>query len=408
MIALSHLKRTLLRMGRVRIHQVCVMLIAWLLPLHILTAGESTLILNNCTIHTMSKSGTIQNAQLIIESGEVQAINPYRKDTTYASRQLPSLQDAHILPAFVDLHAVSSVKDGLFELSDNESRPIPQRRYPDLRELYLRAGITTIITRPQTDSLFQGFSRVIQLLPDSLGGPKVLRDSLDFGISLMPGEWSAISDTGHVYRRMARYYRLREALRRRENHPAGQTLTSLRSGAPPFPGTSPTIQNWYTTVPTVYDIQRIQLLSNEYPVPPFRAELATTAHPNDFSQVAASLDSVPLILQGRLFSDPREELIFFLLALEEYSIDYSIASFHDFDFGCISLVRKLISYGVSEYTALAAVTRIPGSSLGQDLSLGQIEEGSSANLVVFNADPFRMTSQLIATISDGRMIWIRR
>ena len=67
----------------------------------------------------------------------------------------------------------------------------------------------------------------------------------------------------------------------------------------------------------------------------------------------------------------------------------------------VANVRKAIDAGLSEDTALAALTTTPAQMLGVDSILGTIEPGKIANLVVATAGPFDEDSEVRHVFVDG-------
>jgi len=73
-------------------------------------------------------------------------------------------------------------------------------------------------------------------------------------------------------------------------------------------------------------------------------------------------------------------------------------------------LELLVDAGLSPQAALAAATSAAATALGQGESLGTIEAGRSADLVVVAADPLRSIAgsrQVDLVIRDGRVVWAR-
>ncbi|HEV2118090.1 MAG TPA: amidohydrolase family protein, partial [Terriglobales bacterium] len=67
-------------------------------------------------------------------------------------------------------------------------------------------------------------------------------------------------------------------------------------------------------------------------------------------------------------------------------------------------VEYAISYGLPEEAALAAVTLNPARFFGVDNRLGSIDEGKDANLVVLDGTPFRVKTQVVSVLIDGKVM----
>lgn len=60
--------------------------------------------------------------------------------------------------------------------------------------------------------------------------------------------------------------------------------------------------------------------------------------------------------------------------------------------------------GLSREAALAAVTITPAQMLGIDERVGSVEVGKDADLVLWNGEPFEITSKPVGVLVDGRLV----
>ena len=60
--------------------------------------------------------------------------------------------------------------------------------------------------------------------------------------------------------------------------------------------------------------------------------------------------------------------------------------------------------GLSREAALAAVTITPARMLGIDERVGSVEVGKDADLVLWNGEPFEVTSKPVGVLVDGRLV----
>ncbi len=70
----------------------------------------------------------------------------------------------------------------------------------------------------------------------------------------------------------------------------------------------------------------------------------------------------------------------------------------------------LVEAGLTPHEALAAATRTAAAFLGQTQTLGTLEVGKTADLVILGADPLASISairQVEVVIRDGRVVWRR-
>jgi imidazolonepropionase-like amidohydrolase len=73
-------------------------------------------------------------------------------------------------------------------------------------------------------------------------------------------------------------------------------------------------------------------------------------------------------------------------------------------------LELLVEAGLSPGEALAAATRTAAAFLGQAQTLGTLEVGKTADLVVLGADPLASVAairQIEVVIRDGRVVWRR-
>ena len=107
---------------------------------------------------------------------------------------------------------------------------------------------------------------------------------------------------------------------------------------------------------------------------------------------------------------------------ESYDLYYSTASFlekNDILFAFVSSgfgsgshnVRNLsvpaslsIAHGLSEETALKALTIYPAKIMGIDHMVGSLNEGKIANLVIWSGSPIQMSSKILEVIIKGKRI----
>jgi len=74
-------------------------------------------------------------------------------------------------------------------------------------------------------------------------------------------------------------------------------------------------------------------------------------------------------------------------------------------------LELLVEAGLSPREALAAATRTAAAFLGQARTLGTLEVGKTADLVVLGADPLASIAairQIEVVIRDGRVVWTRQ
>lgn len=67
-------------------------------------------------------------------------------------------------------------------------------------------------------------------------------------------------------------------------------------------------------------------------------------------------------------------------------------------------LRYLLRLGLSKFNSISKVTSEAAEILGIE-KLGQIKEGFKASLVVWNGDPFSITSHPILVVGEGKIVY---
>ena len=67
-------------------------------------------------------------------------------------------------------------------------------------------------------------------------------------------------------------------------------------------------------------------------------------------------------------------------------------------------VGVMIGAGLDRKAAVQALTHRPATFLGLEESVGSLQEGRRANLLIFNGDPFQPGTKLDAVMLDGKFV----
>jgi imidazolonepropionase-like amidohydrolase len=68
-------------------------------------------------------------------------------------------------------------------------------------------------------------------------------------------------------------------------------------------------------------------------------------------------------------------------------------------------LRHLLRFGLSKSQAISKITKEPAEIIGVQDNLGQVKPGSKASMVVWNDDPFSLTSHPILVIAEGKIVY---
>lgn len=339
------------------------------------------ILLSNCTIYPMETDKIIENGFIYIEDGTIRAFGQgeYSKSV---SRTL-NLQGSIVLPSFIDMHRES--------LPDDET----------LHAIYA-SGVSTVVIRQTSDSLFGGWSSLVQLLPDSLGGSQIITNELDYQINLHHTE---------KYNRPARYdsfvqkrnlYNLRQVYSAGDgdNHERSPTRSQVISHAKKGGA-------FYFYTHSLNELLILSRLISEYSI---QGYFGGANHISELLELSQDYKAPFVVIGPSIFSSHNRLNDQYVVPsrLSELAHQYALATFRTSEnwLSLLDQVRVLNSYGVTEYEALRTVTGNPGEHMSHIGAFGLIKEGISANLVIFNGDPMDIDSKVTLLIVNGKVIYL--
>jgi imidazolonepropionase-like amidohydrolase len=65
----------------------------------------------------------------------------------------------------------------------------------------------------------------------------------------------------------------------------------------------------------------------------------------------------------------------------------------------------LLRFSIFKAEAISKITREPAGIIGVQDNVGQVKPGSKASLVIWNDDPFSLTSHPILVIAEGKVVY---
>ncbi len=372
-----------------------------------LSAQAEPITFVNCTVYTMTSQGVITDGFVQIANGEIIAVSD-RISVEQEQGEIIDLEGGYVLPGFIDAHSGLGLHSS--RIPTDHPGSVLEYFYPENSDILtaLYAGITTIALRPPADSLFSGYSALVHLLPDSLGGPVVAADTLDLQISLSGPFRLPLRDhqnlSGEILKRS---YQFRNALRDGSS-PAPQGVS--------FGRTTPVrhaIQHnipLYILVDSAVNFLQVSESLHSLQNPRYYGRLHHIVEAFDMSSEDEITRDMPhLILGPSLFAVESESNRYYSIPsrLTEIGVEYTVGSFHPVAEppSLLDNIRKLPQYGISESQAIAAITANPGRYLLPHSRLGTIEKGAPANLVVFNLPPLDVRSKVFLTIVNGHLLW---
>lgn len=361
----------------------------------------------NCTVYTMTSQGVITDGYIQIADGEIAAVSD-RVPAEKEQGEIIDLGGGYVLPGLIDAHSGLGLHRS--RIPDEYPGSVLEYFSPQNSDILtaLHAGITTVALRPPADSLFSGYSALVHLLPDSLGGPVVVVDTLDLQISLS-GPFRPPSTKHHNLpgEILKRSYRFRNAIR--EVSSSGPPSAASGRINPVIHAVEHNIPLYILVESAVNFLQvdeSLQSLQHHR----YYGRLHHIMEAFEMAGEEETSGDIPhLVLGPGLFAIESESNRYYSIPsrLTEIGIEYTIGTFHPVaeQLSLLDKIRKLPQYGISESQAIAAITANPGRSLLPRSRLGTIEKGAPANLVVFNLSPLDVRSKVTLTIVNGHLLW---
>jgi imidazolonepropionase-like amidohydrolase len=361
-------------------------------------AGE-TFLIKGAKVYTSSSRGTLEDAVLLIEGGKIGKI--IRGDAL-PSFPVKDFSGTCIMPGMIDAHTYLS---GYYRLLEN-TEPITSDMvayaafdpfHSEVRNA-LQSGITTVQFTPRNENLVGGISSVFKLNRGFKSLP-LLKERAFLKISFC-GEM--IRSDRAPTSLMGAERILSEKMRELEENGGGPRtavfqqkglLALLRGDLRPLIAAS-TLEEVNTALRWMaeWDIKGVIVGGEE-------------AH----------------LLVG--FLKEKEIPVLFLPILPSYPERYAKnaallvregikAAFVSYmpEAGPLSLrMSALMLYrqGILQEEALKTITLAPAEILGVDDSVGSIEEGKDADLVVFSGEPLDLSSRIVAVYVDGQPVFER-
>ena len=68
-------------------------------------------------------------------------------------------------------------------------------------------------------------------------------------------------------------------------------------------------------------------------------------------------------------------------------------------------LRHLLCFNLSKAEAISKITREPAEIIGVQNNIDQVKTGWKAFMVIWNDDPFSLTSRSIMVIAEGKVVY---
>ena len=383
--------------------------------------SAADLLIENARIYTASERGTLENAYVLIRDGKIAGLGqqrdfPFEGDIIDAKGKsiTPGLINAYTHLGLVEINAVSHsvdfrTEDKLFGPSfevasalNPASTVIPQNRIN---------GLTHAIVAPEPGhQLFAGYGAAIRLSPDA---EALLVDErlamfvnlAAHGSKLSGGSRASAFAKFHRSLVDAREYRQnRNRIREGKWRDYFLPLHDLEALVPVLDGSKILV----VTAHRASDIRQLLKLKKEFDL---RMVLAGASEawlladeiadagvsvimdpmanlPGDFDQLAARLDAATRLQAAGV------RLLFTGVAWRNTHSAYTVRQ----------AAGNAVAHGLGEDEAIAAMTINPATVFGFADNFGSIEEGKTADLVIWDGHPLEILTRADAVIINGEQV----
>ncbi len=356
---------------------------------------ENAFLIKSARIFTSGPGGVIEDAVLLIERGKIGKI--------IRGEALPSLpvrdfSGKCIMPGMVDAHTYLAGYYRLLEnteaiTSDMVAYAAFDPLHPDVKDA-LQSGITTVNLTPRNENLVGGASSVFKLTQD-LGTLTFLKQQAFLKISFC-GEMirpdrapTSLMGSETILSGKMRQLKENEGGVRTEIFQQRGLLALLNGELTPLIAAS-----------TMEEINTALMWLDEWGM---KGVIVGGEEAHLLGRILKDRQ-VPVLLSPILPSYP-EKCVKNAARLVEGGIKAAFVS-HMPEAGPLSLrmsALMLVHQGVTQEEALKAITLTPAEILGIANSVGSIEEGKDADLIVLSGEPLDLSSRVLAVYVDGRL-----
>lgn len=356
----------------------------------------------------------IEPGVILIEEGRITAIGanveiPWNATLLDYGRNV-------IVPGLIEAHAARG-----YDLA-NETNPLtpfvtvldaldPSH---DAFELALRDGVTTLNILPGNDTILAGMGALVK--PVGL----VVEDML-----LLPVSGMKISVSGTpAFSRMGAMAQLRRYLNETKDYMAGNADAKAMTAAPGFFRTPKYVKyeavadllrgryRAFIYCETAGDVLRAQGLCGEYGIVAvlvFGPDCAKAAEAVAERKLKVILD--PELVRFEQDPDMKSvRRIDVVRAFHDKGVSFALQS-NPLRVDARSLFyqgMRAMSQGLTREEALESVTLTPARILGMDGTIGSLEPGKAANLVVLDGEPFELMTHNEFVMIDGKVAYDRQ
>jgi len=380
-------------------------------------ALAETIAITNAEIHTLGRAGVITHGTLVIRDHRIEAVGENLAPPPGA--RIIDAAGKPVTPGLFDAYTSLGLKeiDGVSESVDTGARKSRLSAALDAADAFNPRstlipvsrveGLTRAATAPQAegDSLFAGQGAVVSLgsLSNWLVKPKaaMYADLGESGAKIAGGSRSA---TWATLREYLEEVRRAGTPRLNPDHPSALGLLDVEALKPVLAGEEPLVV-YVNRASDILSALKFAEDNNLRLVVRGGAEAWLVA-----PQLAAQ--RVPVILDPRLDLPQRFESLAAradaAALLNKAGVMLAISLDDDFDTHNARNLRQLagnaVTHGLDREAALAAITLNPARIYGVDSTLGSLEPGKIADVVVWDGDPLETTSFPRTVLIEGNEV----
>ena len=359
----------------------------------------------------------IAGGVVVVEDGRIAAVGPAASTPIPAGARV--LEAVVVTPGLVDVRATVGLSGLLNQPQDQDALDTGGPLQPSLRAMdaynardplvgwLLRFGVTTVHTGHAAGALAAGQTTVVKTAYDTID--EALVDStVMMAMTVGPSIRRRFDSPGTRSRAIAEIRRALhdglayEAKRAAAEEPPPRDLDK-EALADVATGRMPALITAHTAV----DIQAALRLAREFPEMRMVLDGAAEA-PLVLDAIRAA--GVPVSLHATMVRPSGEmESAAFTTAgvLARAGVPFAIQSGYEAYVPKTRVVlfeaATALGYGLPRDAALRAITLDAARIIGQDARVGSIEPGKDADLVLFDGDPFEVTTHVCAVVVDGRV-----
>jgi imidazolonepropionase-like amidohydrolase len=378
-------------------------------------------------VHTVSDRD-FTNGVILVEDGKITAVG--KRSDVKIPPDVPVLTAAEVTPGLIDAHSVMGLS-GAFNLAtaDQDQDELSDPNQADCRvldgfnpnepllEFLRREGVTTIHAVPGRMNVIAGQTGVFHT-----SGATAEAMTLRFpaGLLVNLGETPKTAYPNKLpTTRMGEAALVRSAFTQAQNHARKKGAAKGDDKQPPAnPKLDALGLALDKKVPVFFsahradDLQTALRLAKEFNLQP-RLDLATEAYLMADSLTDAGVPVVvhPTMQRAGGSMETLNSQLSNAAVLADHKVPFAIGTGFE---GYVPKTRVLryeaamaMVNGLGRERALAAVTAYPARLLGLEDSLGSIEPGKVADLVLYDGDPFEHTTHVTYTIQQGRVVYDR-